>query len=137
MAWPGLFALVGIFFWITAAYLWRRETRLRARGRRAMGRVVRIQESQDTEGDPLFVRVATFSTVDGQAMEFTDSMPTRKRDGYAVGEQVSVLYDPTDPGHARIDPGGIRIAGVVFLLVMGVIFVAFAWAGFHFGAPRT
>ena len=136
MAWPALFALVGIAFWIRAAYMWHRETKLRAGGLRAMGRVVRIQESQDTEGDPLFVRVARFSALDGSSIEFADSMPTRKRDGYRVGEDVAVLYDPADVTHARIDPGGTRVAALVFLFVMGSLFMGFAWMGFHFGGPR-
>jgi hypothetical protein len=45
---------------------------------------------------------------------------------YAIGEDVEILFDPTDPVHAVIDSFGDRYVGVI---VGGILTVAFTLAG--------
>ena len=132
MIWISLVMLVGVSFWIIAVYLWQREKRLRIHGLRAAGSVVRIEERADTEGHALFLRVARFTAFDGRNIEFVDSLPDRDRNRYRIGDEVAVLYDRHDFGHARIDPGGVRASGVVFLFVMGLVFILFASLGYRY-----
>jgi hypothetical protein len=133
LIWISLFALAGAIFWIAAINLWRRERRLASHGVRASGEVVRIEEVADTEGEPQFLRVVNFIAVGGKTIEFTDSIPSRDKAAYARNKRVTVLYDRNHFAHARIDPGGMRISGYIFLFVMGLCFIAFACAGFVLG----
>lgn len=125
--------LAGAAFWLTALYLWHRERRLRTHGLRASGEVIRVAELRDSEEMPQFLRVVRFQPVEGRAIEFTDLLPSIERGAYAAGQTVTVLYDASDSGHARVDPGGTRGASLVFLFVVGLCFVLLACVGFAVG----
>jgi hypothetical protein len=99
------------------------------RTRRFLGSAVSVQglvtgmvEAQGSEGGTTYKPVVEFTTVDGQAVTFTDlvgSSPPR----YAAGTTVKVMYPPGDPQAARI-PSWFRLWFLSsFSALFGVIFV--------------
>jgi len=96
------------------------------------GVVVALIEKRDTERNlTTYAPVFTFTTEDGGTQSVTSSVATNPP-GFAVGDQVRILYLRSDPAGARIDSfwqlwfwpifllgfGSVEIlAGIIFLFV--------------------
>jgi Protein of unknown function (DUF3592) len=89
------FCLWGVY----AGYIsWKLENQ----GDTATGTVVRLEESDSSEGGCCVYSPMIEFDMNGQTYSFegdTASYPP----AYDVGEEVSVLYDPTNPGTAQIN----------------------------------
>jgi len=93
---------------------WRKNERFSG-WQRADGTVIDVIRS----GHPL----VGFSLPSGERVSFT-ALDAGRND-YTLADSVSVLYDPTEPSHAVIDPRGARwvrnaVAAVASLLLMAL-----------------
>ena len=97
----GGFALAGVLQLVLARWLARRTRALLARGKRASGRRVGSATSTGVDGGGSRHDVVEFTSEDGQRREVTSRIgvpwSTDKE------REITVLYDPADPGHAVID----------------------------------
>ena len=80
---------------------------------------------EDEDGDAIDDKADTYAPVftfivDGETYTI-HSGSSAKRPGFAVGQQVPVLYDPENPEHARIDSAGLRWHREIQLGAIGVV----------------
>lgn len=105
---------------------------------RAVG-IVTDHTSRRTYGtdhgvDVLFYPSVRFQTADGRTVEFQNKIGTNAPP--RVGDEVTVLYDPTRPEEAkvvlgsmfRIDPKALLVVGAIFLAAMAFFFLFFVGA---------
>ena len=89
-------------FCLWGAYAGYTSWRLEQNGETTTGEVVRLEESDTTEGGCCVYSPVIEFNVNGQAYSFegdTASYPP----AYDLGEEVDVLYDPADPDTAQIN----------------------------------
>ena len=123
----GGFGFVAVALCVAALVGARKVLRLRRDGRRARATVreLRTRELQMRSADervsedPVFAPVFEFATPDGQVhrIEGDASSPP----SYQVGDEVSVLFDPADPGGARIETFSGLWLGVLLTALGGVL----------------
>lgn len=123
------FLLIGsVFLVIGAGFGWFSWSLLSV-AQRAEGTVVRLVSNQALDYDHSSVAPVVEFHIEGERHEFRSWLSTSPPQ-FDVGEKVTVLYDPRDPQHARIESfvtlwlfpvifGGI---GAVMFLVAIVIF---------------
>lgn len=113
--------LLGVAGWLAADNL-----RFAERAARAPGEVVELVTSRGSKGGTLYSPIVRWQPLEGEPRTLrsrTASSPA----AFTVGERVTVLYDPEDPGEARIQAfseqwlaasitGGM---GTLFLLIAG------------------
>jgi hypothetical protein len=122
----GAFGLVAVALCVSALVGGRKVLRLRRDGMRASATVrelrtreLQMRSSEQLQEDPVFAPVLEFATPDGQVhrIEGDASSPPR----YRVGDVVSVLFDPADPGGARIETFSGLWLGVLLTAVGGAL----------------
>lgn len=89
-------------FCLWGAYTGYTSLRLEQNGETTTGTVIEMEESSSSEGGCCVYSPVIEFNVNGQSYSFdggTASYPPE----YEVGEQVTVLYDPADPGTAQIN----------------------------------
>lgn len=125
----GGFCLWGVYAGYTS---WRLENE----GETTTGIVVRLEESQSSEGGCCVYSPVIEFQVNGQTVSFegdTASYPP----AYEVGEEVNVLYDPKDPGTAQINKWTERWLMPVILvpamlltaLIVNIVLLRSFWRG--------
>lgn len=116
--------LLGLLLVGGAAWLYRHENAFIASAATIRGEVFAIKSHRDSDGNLLYAPRVRFRPDKGGTFAFT-SRVSSSHSGYAVGDQVTVFYDPADPGHAQIDRGiwnhvlpmGIAGTGALITLV--------------------
>jgi hypothetical protein len=129
----GVFFLVGLGMLGGAGYLVVDTRRDIAAGVSADGRVIDLIAERGSDGDTMYYPRVRFMTAAGEPVEFTGSVGSSPA-AFDVGEAVVVLYDPADPGGARIDsffqlwfgPLILGFLGLIFATVGGGAVIAFA-----------
>jgi len=130
-----LFGLTGLYLVTVAIRLIIRMRDWKARAVRAEGTIVGFEEerfSGDRAGHPLFAPLVTFTTANGQSIEFKSSRSERPNP-YTVGQQVAVRYLPEDPNSADLESAGAGRLTLIVVLIMSV--VAFTIASLPFILP--
>lgn len=133
-----VFLLVGIGLLVAAGIFAERTNRFVGQALTTSGEVVDLVRSRSSSSSSgtrnyTFKPRVRFSAPDGRSIEFLSSVGSNPP-GFAIGEQVKVLYDLADPTDARIDDfvslwliplifGGI---GAVFFIV-GAIMAVLPW----------
>ena len=138
----GVFFLVGLGMLGGAGYLVVDTRRDIAAGVSADGRVIDLIAERDSDGDDMYYPRVRFVTAAGEPVEFTGSVGSSPA-AFDIGEAVAVLYDPADPGDARIDsffqlwfgPLILGFLGFIFTTVGGGAVIAFARSGNRPAAP--
>lgn len=85
-----------------AYYYGRTSWVLSSGGAKAGGKVVALKESPATHDSGVTYYPVIEYEVAGRSYTFTPSNSSNPP-AYAVGERVALLYDPSDPGRARVD----------------------------------
>jgi len=122
----GAFAVLGPVLLAVGVYLYARTSAFLERATRTRGEVVELVERRSDDGytyAPVFV----FEDAKGTSRRIVSNTSSNPP-GYAVGDEVDVLYDPDDPEDACIDSffslwGGATIVGGLGL-VFGIVGVA-------------
>jgi hypothetical protein len=120
-----ILSLIGVGIVTLGLYLGHNMADLLASGQREPGEVVRMESSYSSNSTS-YHAVVGFDIPGVGHREFRDSLgsnpPTHR-----TGDEVTVLYDPANPGHAMIDrgvwnwaPASGCIAGGVLLLAMAL-----------------
>ncbi len=130
-----IFGGVGVLLLLIAAFLWIRTRRFVADALRAKGKVVRLAQSRDSEGDTVYAPVVEFTARGGGVRRFTDPVSTSPA-GYKVGQRVEVLYHRQDQDRARLAskfrlyfaPALLGLIGLVFACV-GIGIMLFSSGG--------
>jgi hypothetical protein len=104
---------------VLAAWDAARAASLVARGARTTGVVVERKLSPDRKSAFPVVRFSA----GGRSFTFQDRGGVR---AVEIGAPATVLYDPADPGHARIDAFGSLWALSIALAAMGTVLAALA-----------
>ncbi len=106
-------------------YLGQNMQEFLANSQDTIGNVVRIESeyNSSSEGSSYtYYSIVRFKTQSGQSIEFRDSVGSSHR-MHEVGEQIDVLFLPTQPEEAMIDRGiwnwGVSIAIFIASLVFG------------------
>lgn len=125
-----LFFLAFCLWGVYAAYVsWQLETN----GERTTGVVVRLGEQSDADGGCCtYVPIVEFQA-GGNTYSF-DGDTASDPPAYEVNEQVSVLYDPSDPNTAQINKFSERwlmpiilIPSMIIAAIIVTFFMARAW----------
>ena len=109
-------------FCLWGAYMAYVSWQLEQNGEIATGTVVRLEESDSSEGGCCVYSPVIEFALNGQTYSFegdTASDPP----AYEVGEEVSILYDPADPDTAQINKWSERWL-VPLILIPAMIFAA-------------
>lgn len=135
-----IFLLVGTALSGGSAYMFVDTRRDIAAAKTASGTVIDLIAGRDSDGDDMYYPRVRFVTSSGTPVEFTGSVGSSPP-GFDVGEEVAVLYDPTDPAGARIDTFFQLWFGTLVLGALGLVFgsigIIFAIAGVRSARPRT
>jgi hypothetical protein len=101
-------------------------------GTAAKGTVTDLFQGSDSDGGTVYYPRVRFATRSGDTIEFTGSNGASPP-AFEVGETVSVLYDRTSPGNARIDSFFQLWLLPMILGGMGSVFAAVGGAGLIVG----
>jgi len=130
-----LFGIAGLYLLIVAIRLIIRMRDWKRRAVRAEGTIVGFEEerfSGDRAGHPLFAPLVTFTTANGQPIEFKSSRSERPNP-YTIGQRVAVRYLPEDPDSADLESVASGWMTLTIVLIMTV--VAFTVASLPFILP--
>jgi Protein of unknown function (DUF3592) len=92
---------------------------------KASGTVIELIKVETISSDratmPTYAPRVSFRTASGETAEFTSTSSSSA--GPAVGDTVSVLYDPTDPKDAQLDSFLSKYGFVVAVLFLGMTMI--------------
>jgi hypothetical protein len=130
MSFPTLFgfffaALGAVFLGIAIYQAWQPNTRGRYASK-AIGIVVANEPEHGSDGI-YFASVVRFKTGDGREID-VDSHVVSQPPAHAIGDRVSVSYDPADPQNARLETFSERWFLPAILGVLGSVFSAVGFA---------
>jgi hypothetical protein len=116
----GFFGL-GLLFIALAAFFFFRTRKFLETAVKTTGTIVDLAASTGSEGGTVYQAIVQFTTADGRAVTWQESMASNPPAGQP-GDQVPMRYDPGDPDDARIDrpfrlwflPGLFGFMGLVF-----------------------
>ena len=111
--------VAGVGLLLLGGHLHRRTEAFLAKAVRSHGVVVSLAR-QHSSGSDTFAPVVAFEH-GGRTYRFTDSISSRPA-MYATGDSVGVLYDPDNPGNARIDRGRWNTIVPILIGGFGVLF---------------
>jgi hypothetical protein len=95
---------------------------------RASGRVIDLRETDPTSTDgTTYAAVVEFRVNEGKTLTFKDSL-SASPPMYDVGEDVFVLFDPSNPSSATIDRGRANYWVSIALYGLGALFLLMAWS---------
>ena len=100
-----------------------------AKAEPAFGRVVQLKETDpsDSSDSSTYAAVVEFPDRDGRTHTFVDSLSSSPP-LHSVGEQVTVLFDRTNPSSAQIDRGRANYWVTFVLYGLGSVFLLLAWS---------
>lgn len=117
-----IFAAFGaVFAGIGGWFLWD-DWKFGSEASTSQGTIIEMVSYRDNEGDTMYRPVAEFHDANGTRYEFS-SRVSSSSPAFSRGEQVSVYYDPANPGDARIDSFSQRYLLPVAFVAMGMLFV--------------
>ncbi len=108
--------ILGVLAVVWAVLAFRSERRFLRTALRASGFVESLK-AERMERSTVYFPIIRFTTAAGVAVTATSK--TGKSTGYPIGQQIAVLYDPSDPNNLQIDARWSR-----WLIVAGAIFLA-------------
>lgn len=132
----GILLGMGVIFAGIAAFIFYQGYVLERDGLQAEGTVIGLVESRDEDGTS-YAPVIRFQTQGGREFEFKSSYSSNPPQ-YKVGQKVTVLYPPDQPGDAQIKGAGNLLAlifGLVggFEILLSLFFAARALLAFFRG----
>lgn len=115
------FGSVGFILTALAIFFWFRTRTFLETAQKAQGTVIRMVYSYDSDGGGGYSPVYTFRTIGGQVIEVTDNISTNPPQ-FKEGQIIDVLYDPDNPGRARINKSFNLYFVPILLGFLGLIF---------------
>lgn len=115
--------MLGVLLLFGAVVVIVRRVAFAQRATAVKGTVIRCERNSGVDGGWLYTPTVRYQGPDGRELEHTPSISTNMSN-YAVGESVTVLIDPLQPGAVMIGrPGSSRVWMVpaVFGFTGGVI----------------
>jgi hypothetical protein len=119
----GVAVLMCVISVLTGVSAWRKISR----EMEAPGRVVEMITRRDEQGNEFYYPVVAFALADGsrRTVQMAEgSWPP----AYAVGDEVTVLYDPEKPLEARMKSTSGTVSLWIWTLVSGILAAAFILA---------
>lgn len=114
-----VFSLIGLGSLIGLPFAVKSTTRFLAAAQTAEGEVTDVVSERDSDGDLVQYPIVTFTSRDGEQVQFKGSTSTSSSN---VGTKVTVKFVPGDEQNAKID-GFLDVWGLVlFLSVFGIGF---------------
>lgn len=112
---------IGAGLLVVAARFGNADSDIVAAGGRADGVVVDVVGQRGSRGKITFRPIVAFTDQTGQRRTFASNVSSSPP-AYERGEAVSVVYDPANPGDAKIDSFMERYFGTLMFGIMGTIF---------------
>lgn len=113
-----IFLIVGLFFLGVAGHMHQQQRARRRRGLPATAVIVGFRPARSEQ-----LPLVRFTTAAGHSVE-TNTESGVAVGQYAVGQPLSIIYDPANPKNA--DLAGAVPTSPVWLLMMGLIFTGVA-----------
>jgi hypothetical protein len=132
-----LFGITGLYLVSVAIRLIIRQRDWKKRAVRAQGTITGFAEETpagDRAGYPLFVPYVTFTTANGESIEFKSSRSERPNP-YTVGQKVGVRYLPEDASGADLESVASGWFALVVVLVMAAVALTIAALPFLLPPP--
>lgn len=129
-----VFALVGIVCLCVAVGNVVRVRAFLATAKSTPGSVIELVQSTDSEGGSSLAPKVRYMVAD-RPYEFTGSVASNPP-AYQTGESVTVLYDPSNPGHGRIDAFWEHYFVAILCGILGSAFTAFSLGVLFVRRPR-
>jgi hypothetical protein len=135
------FGTTGLYLVSVAIRLIIRQRDWKKRAVGAEGTITGFAEETptgDRAGHPLFAPYVTFTTANGESIEFKSSRSERPNP-YTVGQKVAVRYLPEDPNGADLESVASGWFALIVVLVMGAVALTIATLPFILPppSPRT
>lgn len=128
-----LFTLIGVAVLISGAVSAVKQSRMLARQVGASGTVVDLVNRVFNPGSSgVYCPVVEFTTAEGEAVRFESQFGTMPAT-HQVGQTVSVRYEVAAPQKAEVDSTTSRWFVPVFMIVMGLGFLALGGLMFMIG----
>lgn len=127
LVWCGIFFAIAAGFFSVAADFIKPGNLLAAKGGQAPGYVIDIVEMRDGSDVATYRPIVRFTDNDGRLRQFGSDVSSNPP-GYAIGERVTVIYDPADPSDAMIDSFRDR-----YLMSLGLAFFGTVMALYGLG----
>jgi hypothetical protein len=123
-----IFFIVGFVLLCVAGFLTWRTSRFTERAQSTTGTVTALVPDHNSNGKTTYAPVFSFKAADGKTYSITSSA-SNNPPAFNVNDDVTVLYDPSNPSGARIDStfqlwGAPMILGSVgaFMVAMASVF---------------
>ena len=118
---PLVFMLFGLLFFAIGSGMTIHQRALEKQGLETQGVVIDLQEHSDSDGSS-YAPIVRFKTADGNTVEFISSYSSNPPD-HEIGEFVTVVYPPSEPGKAVIKGDG-QLVHIIFMLSGGAVAIA-------------
>lgn len=131
------FGLTGLYLVSVAIRLIIRQRDWKLRSVGAEGTITGFAEETptgDRAGYPLFAPFVTFTTANGESIEFKSSRSERPNP-YTVGQRVAVRYLPEDPNGADLESVASGWFALIIVLVMAAVALTIATLPFILPPP--
>src|SRR4051812_70380 len=116
-----LFTAVGLAMLAGALYWFQATRSFIAGAALAPGTVIDLEASRSSDSSTTWRPVVRFSLPGGQTVQFSSGMSSNPP-GYRKGEQVEVLYQPSQPYNAKLNSFGPLWGGALLVGGMGAVF---------------
>ena len=121
----GVFAaLFGSLFFAVGLYMFIQHRQLVQEGMPAVARVVKIVVDYDSDHGKSYFPVVQFTDAAGKSYTVQSSRSNRN---ISKGEQVNILYRPSNPQHFEIEGEDATSFSFCFMAVGGIIMLAGGW----------
>ncbi|HEV7573588.1 MAG TPA: DUF3592 domain-containing protein, partial [Thermoanaerobaculia bacterium] len=132
-----VFGITGLYLVSVAIRLIIRQRDWKLRSVGAEGTITGFAEETptgDRSGYPLFAPYVTFTTANGESIEFKSSLSERPNP-YTVGQKVAVRYLPEDPNGADLESVTSGWFALIVVLVMAAVALTIAALPFILPPP--
>jgi hypothetical protein len=116
------FFVVSAIAWTVAATTYKSTKRFLQTASTAVGTIVENVRGTDSEGQPTYYARFAFESPDGREIVVESSFGTNPP-SFRPRQQVVVLFDPSEPKHARIQTFAQLWGVAVVFAVLGSVFL--------------
>jgi hypothetical protein len=96
-----LVLVFGVVFLVAAVYFFQKSLDFIQSGTKTVATVIELRKTTDSDGKWMYQPIFRFQTLEREEMIFEHSTSSSSP-SFEVGEKVDIVYDPSDPGKAKL-----------------------------------
>lgn len=116
-----VFSPLGLLLVAIAVFIWIRTRAFMSTAQEVKGTVTGLISSSGSEGGTVYAPVFKFTTIQGQVVEVAEKTYSNPPE-FQTGQVVDILYDPQDPGRARVKKWSTLYFTPLLLAGIGITF---------------